>query len=195
MKAYEEDLVSGPREDDPPTGGAARLVLPEGRSQSGAEIVALTFAGAAEEGDRAPNVPPRSGHPARLILRCSARIAVSNVSFGLLIREMNAESDCVLNLFSERDDRVFEVPAGRSEIEVAFPQLSLKPGAYTAKVYLTRPGLEMLDAVESFRFRVDAGENMTQCQFYQARSWRSRPVGEDTADVPQFEPPTGMLPR
>ncbi len=40
-----------------------------------------------------------------------------------------------------------------------------------AKIYVTLPSLFMLDMVEAFHFKVDGLVNMSECSFYQPRSW------------------------
>ena len=114
-------------------------------------------------------------------VRYQAAKEITNVGLGILVRELAAEGDVVLNLHSERDGRLFTLAPGRGAIDLVFPQVGLKPGVYTAKVYLSAPGLYVYDQIDSYRFRVVAERSMSQCLFFQPREWRLRTEeGHDT---------------
>ena len=66
---------------------------------------------------------------------------------------------------------MLNVSPGKYEIQVAFPNLGLRPGLYTMKIFIRKDALHTFDCVESFRFTVEGKELMSQCLYYQARSW------------------------
>ena len=172
MARYEEDLLG----DGDLKPGSSESV--EGRPNGlGVGIESVGFFGDAGS----PVDPVVSGRSARMSVRYQAAKEITNVGLGILVRELAAEGDVVLNLHSERDGRLFTLAPGRGAIDLVFPQVGLKPGVYTAKVYLSAPGLYVYDQIDSYRFRVVAERSMSQCLFFQPREWRLRTEeGHDT---------------
>jgi len=70
------------------------------------------------------------------------------------------------------DEEFFEVVPGKHEIQVQMPYFCLKPGIYTVNVKIKTGSLYTFDAVNSFRFTVKSDGKMSQCMFYQPRSWQ-----------------------
>ncbi len=78
----------------------------------------------------------------------------------------------VLFLSGENDETFFEVLAGEHEIQLQMPYLGLEPGTYTMNIKLKQSSLYTFDFVESFRFTVKSNGKMSECRFYQPRSWK-----------------------
>jgi lipopolysaccharide transport system ATP-binding protein len=113
-----------------------------------------------------------SGKPACISIICKSYKNLSNVSLTAVVKEFSWESTNSLVLESARDNVVFQTTPGEFEVQLRMPYLGLRPGTYSLKVYLTSgPYFNMLDAVEKFIFQVKADHNMSQCLFYQPRSW------------------------
>ncbi|MEJ7618254.1 MAG: ABC transporter ATP-binding protein [Pyrinomonadaceae bacterium] len=172
MTKYEEDLFTqGPEKI------VGQLQLPEKPAQqsTGLDILALYFR------DQAGNMleAPSSGETVYFCVKCRARAEMSRVGVSVLIRELFGDGECVLNLSSEKDDCLLDLASGETELQLHMPYCGLKPGSYTMKVYVSKRPLHIYDAVESFRFTVKAIEGMSQCSFYQPRSWTAvRPKDE-----------------
>lgn len=139
-------------------------------SQSGLEIVSVAL-----EDANAASGPAdlRVGERLAFCIRCHCRRAVSEVNFVVAIREAAGEGDHTLILHSAHDLGPLALPVGRWEVRLEFDRCGLRPSAYTAKVYAERPPFEMLDAVESIRFRV-TGPSVRECRYYQPRVWAVR---------------------
>jgi lipopolysaccharide transport system ATP-binding protein len=116
--------------------------------------------------------PYISGKPAYISIICKAYKNLSDVSLTVVMRELSWENNNSLVLESAKDNMVFQITPGEFEVQLRMPYLGLRPGTYSLKVYLTSGlYLNMLDAVEGFIFQVKADKNMSQCLFYQPRSW------------------------
>jgi lipopolysaccharide transport system ATP-binding protein len=165
MSRYEEDLLALPDQMERNNQGA----LGGARGHpAGLWIESVDFL------DAGGSVmePLISGQPARLTVRYSATKDIPQVGVGLLVRELSDENDVVLNLSSERDAKLFALAPGNGSLDLALPYVGLRPGLYTAKIYLSAPGNYQYDMVESYRFRVVAKDNMSQCLYFQSREWR-----------------------
>jgi lipopolysaccharide transport system ATP-binding protein len=97
---------------------------------------------------------------------------VDGVGVTLIVREAFSEGDSVLTFDSRKDGGSLEVEPGRMEVRLRLPYCGLRPGTYTAKINLNRKSIDMLDAVEAFRFTVAEGRaSLGQSAFYQPRAW------------------------
>ncbi len=115
----------------------------------------------------------RSGQPAKLVVKYSSSCRVGNLVITVLIRELSEDMRLLLNLNSDRDSAVLIVEPGLGLIELDLPAVTLGPGVYSAKIALGTTLFYVFDAVEDHRFIVKADSDMSQCAFYQARSWRT----------------------
>jgi lipopolysaccharide transport system ATP-binding protein len=113
-----------------------------------------------------------SGQAASLCIHCNVREAIDNAVISVQIRELNAGTDCVLNLNSERDQQSLPLEPGLQEIRLNLPYCGLSPNLYMMKVTVSRRPFYVFDMVESFRFEVNKSKSMNQCQFYQPREWQ-----------------------
>jgi len=97
---------------------------------------------------------------------------INNVGIIILIYSKSGGEETILRLSSFSDGVTFNLMPERQEIELQMPYFCLKPGMYSMKVLIGEPGHVFLDAVEAFEFRVDESINMSQCIFYQPRTWQ-----------------------
>jgi lipopolysaccharide transport system ATP-binding protein len=114
-----------------------------------------------------------TGHFGSFSISVDSKERYVGVNFSVLIRELFGENELVLHLNSNKDDFTYELTPGNQELKLIFPICSLRPGLYTAKIYLHADNFYMLDAVESFVFKVVANKEIDMCQnkFYQNVEW------------------------
>jgi lipopolysaccharide transport system ATP-binding protein len=165
MKKYEEDLFlkEGAR-------SRGALFLPE-RSENeslGLDITCLCFK------DHKGNIveSPISGKSINFCVGFKAHNIIENVGINILIREEFGEGELALRLSTFSDEESFSVLPGEHEIQLQMPYCCLKPSSYIMKMSVGQGPLYLLDAVESFEFRVEPSKNMSQCLFYQPRNWK-----------------------
>lgn len=161
MQRYESDLFSSKQVS---TSGDMTLM----EKKSDLYIERLSFRTA--DGEITPGLTP--GEPVSLHVQCFGNKRFDDVSLNVIIRELNAETDLMLVLESLRDGKTFSTPAARFAFCLRMEYCGLRRGLYTAKVYLTAgPYFDVIDAVESYIFRVDASSRIGASAFYQPRSW------------------------
>ena len=165
MKKYEEDLFF--KEGERSIGS---LVLPEKfqNESSGLDITYLCFK---DDNDNIVESPV-SGESTNFCVGCKAHKTFENVGVNILIREEYGEGESTLRLNTFSDEESFTVLPGEHEIQLKMPYCCLKPSSYVMKMSVGQGPLYLLDAVESFEFRVKAARNMTNCLFYQPRNWK-----------------------
>jgi lipopolysaccharide transport system ATP-binding protein len=165
MKKYEADLFFKESERVP-----GSLILPEKSEieSLGLDITYLCFKDA--QGNKVES--PTSGESVNFCIGFKARKSFENVEINLLIREKFGEGEMVLRLSSFTDKILFKVVSGEHEIQLHLPYCGLKPSPYIMKMSISQGVHNLLDAVESFEFRVQQSINMTQCLFYQPRLWK-----------------------
>jgi lipopolysaccharide transport system ATP-binding protein len=161
MQRYESDLFSSKQVS---TSGDMRL------TEKNSEVFIERLSFRASDGSPMSALTP--GEPASLHVQCRGNKPLDNVSLNVIVRELNAETGLLLVLESLRDAKTFSTPTGDFILQLRMEYCSLRPGLYTAKVYLTAgPYFDVIDAVESFIFRVDASSRMGASAFYQPHSW------------------------
>jgi len=164
LSKYEEDLFQNYSESFSGTWLAPEK--PEDENL-GLKIVSLCF----KDTDGEVTDALVSGEPTCLCIGFTASKEAEGVNLHLKITEMGGESGTVLFLGGGNDDQFFQVSPGEHEIRVHLPYLGLRPGTYTMSVKLKQEALYTFDVVESFRFTVKPDGKMSQCRFYQPRSW------------------------
>jgi len=164
LSKYEEDLFQNQTESISGTWLAPDR--PEDENL-GLKIIALCFRGV--DGEIVDSLA--TGEPTCFCVGFKASKRVEGVNLHLKVIEMGGESGTVLFLGGGNDDKFFEVSPGEHEIRVHLPYLGLRPGTYTMSVKLKQDALYTFDVVESFRFTVKPDGKMSQCRFYQPRSW------------------------
>lgn len=167
IEKYEEDLFL-----DSKKATAQVMYLPEKSANEsfGLDITHLFFRDA--EGQILESL--KSGEPASFCVGCKAHQKFDNVTLHLKITELGGEggTGAVLFLSGENDEKFFEVVPGKHEIQLQMPCLGLAPGTYTMSVKLKQSSIYTFDVFESFRFSVKSDGTMSQCKFYQPRSWQ-----------------------
>lgn len=113
----------------------------------------------------------QSGELAKIILKVHCKVPQQGVVLAALIREMSGESETILHLSSDKENYHYALALGDNELSIEMPVCGLAPGLYTAKIYLHKEPFYMLDAFESFIFRVVAKRSMKQCIYYQKIEW------------------------
>lgn len=161
---YEEDLAFTVADRDR-TSSLKLPPKPPGDS-SGLDILEVFFR------DRTEQIidHPLSGEPATLCVKCHSQIHLDRLNLGIKVRRVLGEQDMVLYLTAASDRCLMQVSPGTIELQLQLPHCGLAPSKYNARIYL-REGVCSYDVVESFRFTVKTAEIMSQCQFYQPRTW------------------------
>ncbi|MGF1478669.1 MAG: polysaccharide ABC transporter ATP-binding protein [Cyanophyceae cyanobacterium] len=162
---YEEDLAYSTAEK---LENKSILKLPAKSSadSSGLDILAVFFRDCQE------NIVdnPFSGQPIALCVQCKSGRHIDNLNLGVKVRKILGEQDLVLYLTAASDRCLLAVSPGIVEIRINMPYCGLAPGKYTSRIYL-RSGVCSFDIIESFRFTVKTAEVISQCLFYQPRTW------------------------
>lgn len=164
MAKFEEDLTLIPS-----VGSSGALILPE---KTEAESTGLDFSEVRLLDSKNSSIEfITSGNTTKieLVLKSSARH--SNVVISALIKELSGESDLILHLSSDKQGKLFDFDGGLKRVSIELPELGLRPGVYTAKIYLHKDSFFMLDMVESFIFKVRSNVDMNQCLFFQRVNW------------------------
>jgi len=115
-----------------------------------------------------------SGAAGSINLEIEAHQAQYEVSVLFIIRDVIDQERIVLNMSSDRDGKLFEVPVGLSTLSLEMPMVGLRPGNYMAKIALLGPSFFMLDVIESFHFSVISEQNFISNVYYQPRNWTVR---------------------
>ncbi len=169
MAKFEEDLCLIPS-----TNQSGKLVLPPKAPQesTGLDITCISLQNH-EENDTQHLL---TGQPANLVLSVECKAPQYDVMVSFLVKELSGESDTVLQMSSEKQNVKFDFKLGKSEIRLNLPQCGMRPGIYTAKIYLHKSQFYMLDIIESFVFQVKSNVDMNQCQYYQDVNWNQSDV-------------------
>jgi ABC-type glutathione transport system ATPase component len=167
IEKYENDLFLSSTQNS-----SQVLLLPEkAETESlGLDIVSVFFRDS--EGNIIKSLV--SGKPVDFCVGCKAHHSVDNVTLHLKIKTLSGEGGMgtVLFLSGEHDEQFFEIPPGKHELQVEMPYLGLGPGTYTMSIKLKKGSIYTFDVVESFRFTVNSDGKMSECCFYQPRSWK-----------------------
>lgn len=165
IRQYEEDLFM---DKTVKSTGALFIAEKSEDETSGLDIIYICIKNS--EGNIIKS--PLTGEPTCLCIGCKAHQAIDNVIVNITVNELTGENDSVLFISGLLDNRTFDLPIGKHEIQVQLPYLGLRPGSYNTKVFMRKDVLFTLDAIESFSFTVKAETNMTRCLFYQPRVWK-----------------------
>jgi len=164
MSRYEQDMAVGHKSS---VQSAGQMLLPEREGITALQIMRLGFVD--EEGESVEAI--QSAKPAKLSVTCRVLESLKGVSLCVLIDELSAHRTRVLVLESARDGKSFSLSPGETVLSLKLSPCGLKPGSYTAKVYLKQGKMHIFDLVESFVFKVEPDPKMVQCGFYQPRGW------------------------
>jgi len=163
MSKFEEDMTILPNND-------YRGLLNRSDNENGQDIFIRKIE-LIEEGLHAETISTAKNAIISLEIKCNQ--PHSDVILSLLIRELSGETEPILHLSSDKDEQYFNIDRGVYELNMNLKVCSLVPGLYSAKIYLHKHPFYMLDAVESFIFKVRADKSYKQCLFYQSIEWTS----------------------
>lgn len=164
MAKFEEDLSITPAMSQ-----SGSMVFPEKSAgdSAGLDFTALELKDA--RGRQVDQVLTGETISIDLSLKCTKQHR--NVIAAALIKELSGETETVLQLSSDKQGVSLDFQPGESKLMIALPAFGLRPGVYTAKIYLYKDSFFMLDVIESFVFKVRSEQDMNQCQFYQQVDW------------------------
>ena len=166
MSKYEEDLfsISQARENEP-------LRLPEKlpAESLGIDITGVCF----RDESNALIESPSSGEPASICVQCLARQEMDDINLIVAVSNLSMENERVLYLSSQYDNQPMSVKPGQVELQLQLPYCGLAAGLYIAKIVVIQKTVDMLDVVESFRFRVNSDGIAEKNLFYQPRQWKA----------------------
>ena len=115
---------------------------------------------------------PLTGEPLHLCIVLEAHERIESVSIVISVTNNSLENEQTLFLESPKDGNSFTIPPGKSEIHLQMPYCGLVPGIYSMKLNVNfKNYLNILDTVESFRFKVKSNQNIQRCLFYQPIKW------------------------
>lgn len=164
---YEEHLLSGENPFQPLTLNS-KVESAKGVFTSNVRIQNITFL----DSEKRVIETLKSGQQATLRLTVESLTTLDNINACFIFRDISGELGLVQNIDSSKDQESFNLKSGLNYIDLKLTPCSLRPGLYTLKFYLTSgKGMNVLDAVESYRFKVSSGKEMANCLFYQPREW------------------------
>jgi lipopolysaccharide transport system ATP-binding protein len=112
-----------------------------------------------------------SGQFIKLCLGIKSERDFKNVGVNILIDELSFEQRRVLRFSTYSEETSFDILRGEDEIIIEMQFLGLKPGYYTMKASISQSPLNLLDAIESYEFKVEQTNGMSECSFYQPKLW------------------------
>jgi len=166
MSQYEEDLFSISQAH---TNGSLRLPEKSTRESLGLDITAVNF----KDGYGTVLQAPLSGKPASVCISCKAHREMDDVNLTVAVSNLSMENERVLYLSSQYDNQPMSIKPGNVELQLHLPYCGLSAGLYSAKIVVSQATVNMLDCVESFRFRVSSNGITEQNLFYQPRNWKA----------------------
>ena len=169
MTRYEEDLFSISQEQ---TTGSLRLPEKPVGESLGLDITAVSF----KDEHGTVLQAPLSGKPASVCISCKAHREMNDVNLLVAVSNLSVENERVLYLSSQYDNQPMSVKPGNVELQLQLPYCGLSAGLYNAKIVVSQKTVNILDCVESFRFRVSSNSITDQNLFYQPRNWKASSV-------------------
>ena len=166
MKKYEEDLFLYT-----PKSLEGIFIPKKSKSESlGVDIVSLFFR--EPQGNILESLV--SGKPVHFCVGCKAHERFDEVNLHLKITELSGDggTGTVLFMSGGNDETLFEMLPGDHEIQLQMPYFCLRPGTYTMSIKIKKGSIYTFDVIESFRFTVKSDGKMSDCRFYQPRSWK-----------------------
>ena len=164
MAKFEEDLTMVPT-----AGLIGKLTLPEKASSDSSGLDFSTVRLLNSQGVAIEQL--MTGESASIELVLKSTKAHSGVVASVLIKELSGESEVVLHLSSDKQGQFFNFEPSIGRLQIELPDFGLRPGVYTAKIYLHKESFFMLDMIESFIFKVRSNADMNQCLFFQKVNW------------------------
>lgn len=144
------------------------LAREDHRSGANIDIVAVRLA----DGGGNPVTALQCGKPGRIMVELVAHEPMPKLFLGLLIKDLSRDGSTVLRFHSNDWQHAWPIEPGRNIVGITFDPLYLKGGIYSAKLYaLENEKLGMLDAVESFVFRVESLPRASGSLYFQPIKW------------------------
>ena len=112
-----------------------------------------------------------SSSPANFCIGLNVKRCIKDIAFRIRIVEITGEGDPTLMLGNQHEQMFPSVETGKHEAQVKMPYVGLKPGVYNLTIFIREGSLYALDCVQSFKFRVEGNASMSNCKFYQPRTW------------------------
>ncbi|MEM8829026.1 MAG: polysaccharide ABC transporter ATP-binding protein [Cyanobacteria bacterium P01_G01_bin.19] len=112
-----------------------------------------------------------SGSPANFCIGLSVKRCIKDMAFRIQIVEITGEGGATLILGNQHEQIFSSVKAGKHEARVKMPYVGLKPGVYSLTIFIREGSLYALDSAQSFKFKVEGNASMSNCKFYQPRTW------------------------
>jgi lipopolysaccharide transport system ATP-binding protein len=116
-----------------------------------------------------------SGEDLRLRIYCLAQKEISDLTVGVLVKNVTGDGIPLLFFESMADGAIFNLRPGENTIELDLPRLGLRDGVYSAKIRLSsKDQLDIYDSTDRCGFRVLPRTGMSQSLYYQVRNWKSQ---------------------
>ena len=169
IRQYENDLFNQKIENL-----EGRLVLPNKPKEHslGLDIMSLSFRD--KSGNNLKSI--KQGEETHFCIECKVHKDINDICIFIPVRELTGEDNLVLFLNNFTHQCSLALSPGKHEVSIWIPKLILKPGLYNMRVVIRIGKLFTLDAVESFRFQVDAGEGQYNQLYYQPHDWRNKRI-------------------
>jgi lipopolysaccharide transport system ATP-binding protein len=168
IKKYEDDLSLN-RGAEPCVDQPGEISFATDSANGSLKIKSLSFR------DSRDNVLEylTTGEPAFLHVKCEAYENLEDVGINIIIRNLFDKEGCHLFLASDKDIGFIQIPVGEFIVKMQIPYCGFLTGVYSMKLNLTSNGnyYSILDIVESFKFKVQGNESVSQSSFYQPRMW------------------------
>jgi lipopolysaccharide transport system ATP-binding protein len=114
-----------------------------------------------------------SGEPAHLNIILQSYEEIKDASINLIIKNLSDQEGCNIFVQSIDDIGFIQISPGEHRFKLVLPYCCLVTGTYSIKINITDNGVyfNILDIVESFKFKVRSKESNKQSSFYQPRQW------------------------
>jgi lipopolysaccharide transport system ATP-binding protein len=128
-----------------------------------------------------------SGEAVSLQIECEAQSEMKGININVVVREAEGDGNPVWLFNSAGDEQPFTVPQGTTLAQLQLPYCGLRSGFYIMKLSIAQGSrLHILDAVDSFRFKVNPRNDSVQGAYYQPRTWT---IGAEPNAIKHSQPP------
>lgn len=168
-RQYESD-VAGKASAKADTNNSSQSLVSQGLMQSSLKIASIVFLN--DDGEKVDSL--ETGESIKIRVYFSVSAPVENISVNTSVKSLSNANTTNLFLQSWKDiGFIPKISQKNNFITLILPQCGLVPGSYSMKVNLTENGkyFNILDIVESLRFKVKGTEISSQCSYYQPRAW------------------------
>lgn len=169
-RQYENDVTGMTSSDVDASDDGAQSLASRGSIQSSLKIESIVFLN--DDGKEIKSL--ETGDRTKIKVYFSLSAPVENISVNASVKSLSDANTTNLFLQSWKDiGFIPKISQPNNCITLTFPQCGLVPGSYSMKVNITENGkyFNILDIVESIKFRVEGTEISSQCSYYQPRAW------------------------